>query len=83
MSHGPQARAKRAHESRMVQGAATIEMMDLRSGSNEAHLDQGGNPFSGIDHAGTGQEQTQHHAGGTAASDRALDVHGAMVALTA
>ena len=44
MSHGPQARAKRAHESRMVQGAATIEMMDLRSGSNEAHLDQGVQP---------------------------------------
>jgi hypothetical protein len=30
-------------------------------------------------HAGTRQEQTQHHAGGTAASDRALDVRGAAV----
>jgi hypothetical protein len=34
-------------------------------------------------HAGTRQEQTQHHAGGTAASDRALDVHADIVPFTA
>jgi hypothetical protein len=39
--------------------------------------------MSWIDHAGTRQEHTQHHAGETAASDRALDVHGALVPLTA